>query len=514
MIRTIKPKKEVAEQLVQNPYLIIRELNNRSFYRFVKFFWDEISEETFQTNWHIKLLCKELQKVAENLGEGNEKLYDIIANVPPGSSKTSIVSILFPVWCWTRWLWMKFICLSYSAQLSLESAETSREIVRSAKFKAIYPEIQIKRDKDNKSNFRVESRETVHPGQAPRVKRGGNRFSTSVRGTVTGFHAHIIIWDDPLNPQQAISSTELKATNRWMDQTLSTRKVDKSKSVIIGIMQRLHENDPTAHLLKKKSKKIRHICLPGEITKETSINVKPKKFVKKYKNGLLDPIRLPRTALKELRADLGQYGYAGQVEQSPTPPKGGMFKVENAPIIETLPAAVNIESWVRYWDKAGTKEQLDPEKSKSAFTCGTKMAKLKNGKWLIADVKRGRWEALDREKVILSTAEADGKDVAIWHEQEPGSGGKESAQATTRMLGGFTVEAECPKGDKIYRADPYSVQFNDGNILLLRGEWNHDFIEEHRFFPFSQFKDQVDSAGGAFAKLTSKKRVKVYGQAS
>jgi len=511
MERTKQPKHKVFQQLVDNPYLIVRELNNRSFYCFVKYFWDEISEEPFQTNWHIKYLCKELQKVAENLGKGNKKLYDIIANVPPGSSKTSIVSILFPVWCWTRWIWMKFICLSYSATLSLESAETSRDIVRSDKFQTIYPEIKIKRDKDNKSNFRVESIETVHLGFAPRRRRGGNRLSTSVKGTVTGFHAHFILWDDPLNPQQAISVVELKGTNRWMDQTLSTRKVDKEKSVSIGIMQRLHENDTTAHLLKKKGKYIKHICIPGEIlTKEYAEKVRPRKLVKKYKNGLMDPVRLSKGALKELEADLGQYGYAGQVGQSPTPPKGGMFKVENAPIIDQLPAEVNIVRKVRYWDKAGTKEQLDPNKNNSAYTCGTKIYLLKSGKWIIADVKRGRWEAVEREKVILSTAHADGKDVEVWYEQEPGSGGKESAQATTRMLAGFKAEAECPKGDKVYRADPYSVQWNDGNIMILRGDWNHEFIEEHRFFPFSKFKDQVDSAGAGFAKLTSKKRVKIY----
>jgi predicted phage terminase large subunit-like protein len=91
-------------------------------------------------------------------------------------------------------------------------------------------------------------------------------------------------------------------------------------------------------------------------------------------------------------------------------------------------------------------------------------------------------------------------------EQEPGSGGKDSVKASIKNLAGFSVEADKPSGDKIYRADPLSVQVNNGNVLLVKGEWNHEFIEEFRYFPFSTYKDQVDSASGAFSKLTKKKR--------
>jgi len=96
-------------------------------------------------------------------------------------------------------------------------------------------------------------------------------------------------------------------------------------------------------------------------------------------------------------------------------------------------------------------------------------------------------------------------DVTVWVEQEPGSGGKESAEGTIRNLGGFLAYAERPTGDKAFRADPFSVQVNNGNVLLLTGMWHRDFIEELRFFPYSTFKDQTDAASGAFSKLTQKK---------
>jgi len=127
---------------------------------------------------------------------------------------------------------------------------------------------------------------------------------------------------------------------------------------------------------------------------------------------------------------------------------------------------------------------------------------------LVSDVKRGRWSSDQRERIIRETAEADGHGTMIYFEQEPGSGGKESAEATARNLAGYSAYADRPTGDKVYRADPYSVQVNNGNVLLLNAAWNQDFIEEHRFFPYGTYKDQVDSGGGSFNKLAAKRQAR------
>ena len=141
--------------MLGNVYMAQRELNNRSLFEFIQCFWSEISSEEFVPNWHIAYICKELEVIAERVARRVPKKDDIIINIPPGTTKTIIVSIMFPVWCWTKWYWMRFICLSYSAALSLESAEFSRDIIRSDKFKAIYPDVVIKQDKDNKGNYKV-----------------------------------------------------------------------------------------------------------------------------------------------------------------------------------------------------------------------------------------------------------------------------------------------------------------------------------------------------------------------
>lgn len=484
------------------PHKFRAERAQRSFPRFIKEFWDEVSNDELQWNWHIDYLAKELEKIARLVSHHIEKKYDLIVNVAPGTTKTTIFSIMFPVWCWTNWYWMRFITSSYSGPLSLESAEYSRDIIRSRKFQRFYPDLRIRRDKDTKSNFKIVKDVYSNQGQLLDTKQGGNRYSTSVGGTVTGFHGHIIIWDDLIDPEGALSEAEIRNANRHIDQTLSNRKVDKAVTPVIGIMQRLHQDDPTGHVLQKQNKKVKHICFPAEIrTAAYRKNLRPASAEQYYEDGLFNPHRMPWQILQDQKADLGQYGYAGQYGQTPIPPGEGMFQVEQLHIIDTPPSEVSQVHIVRYWDKAGTE-------GGGAYTCGVKMVKLQNGKFVILDVKRGQWRSDVRERMIRQTAEADGQQVTIGIEQEPGSGGKESAEATIRNLAGFTAYKDPPTGKKERRADPFSVQVNNGNVWLLYGDWNEAYKDEMQYFPFSTYKDQIDASSGAFNRLTAKKHVR------
>lgn len=501
---TIK-EQSLLDFAVKHPDALQREINDRSLYDFLEWVWPAYSSQPFVSNWHIKYLCKELEKIAYRVGNREKKKNDLLINISPGTTKTALCSIIFPVWCWTKWYWMRFITCSYSSDLSLESAEYSRDIVKSNLFRSVYPELAIKSDKDSKGNFKiVKLVDNVAGARSKRPKReliGGNRYSTSVGGTLTGFHADIIIWDDPLKPDEAASPKQLESVNRWLDQTLPTRKTNKATSAIIGIMQRLNQKDPSGHLLEKKKKKIKHVCLPGEIIHFKKF-VKPKKLIKKYtEDGLFDKLRMDHDVLEELEADLGQYGYAGQIGQNPAPPGGGLFKVANFSISAQIIDRRQIHKSVRYWDKAAS---ID----KGAFTVGVKMHLMKNKFFIIEDVKRGQWSSEVRERIIKQTAAVDGTDVDIVIEQEGGSGGKESAEATIRNLAGFRVKAERPIGDKEKRADAYSVQVNNGSFILMAADWNARFKEEHELFPNGTYKDQVDAGAGAFNFLVKKKQAK------
>lgn len=501
------PKSDRFQAVLLSPIQIRAEQCRRSLFEFMKEFWSEVSTSEPTWNWHLDYLSKELERMMYRVANRMPKEYDLIINISPGTTKSTLCSMMLNAWVWTKWPWLRFINASYSGALSLEHSEQCRDLIRSEKYKLLFPYIELKPDKDTKSNFKIlyeEARtDTLSGGSSIIQRSGGNRYSTSVGGTLTGFHADVLLVDDPLDPQRAVSDVEVAKANTWIDQTLSTRKVDKAVTPTIIIMQRLHQNDPTGYLLNKKNKKLKHICLPGEIRNYRK-NLKPKTLAKYYKDDLFDPTRMSWEVLDDLRIDLGDFGYASQIGQSAVSNKGNLFKVEHFQIIHKMVPTPDIMNSVRYWDKAGTA-------GAGAYTVGAKMLSLNNGKFLITDIKRGRWSSEQREAIIRQTAEADGMDTVIWHEQEPGSGGKESAESTIRNLAGYITYADKVSKNKELRADPYSVQVNNGNVLLLYGPWNQDFIEEHRYFPNSTFKDQVDATAGAFLKVVRRKIAGVIG---
>lgn len=495
-----KRKKDLMRKAVSNPLLVRRALNDKSLYEFVKWGWAEVSPDDYEDNWHIPFMCKPLEKLAKRVGKNKAKKHDLIFNVPPGTSKTRVVSVLFQVWCWTKWYWFNFITASHASPLSIENADLARDLIKSEKFKQIYPELYIRADKDSKTNFKIVKIIGYKKNGKPIVRNGGSRYSTSVKGMGIGLHAHIQICDDLINPKEALSKNALDTANHFLDHTLSGRKTNKKVTPLILIMQRLSEEDPTKHLLDKKGKKIKHFCLPGEI-REYKKYLKPKSAEKYYIDDLLDPKRLGWKVLRELESDLGQYGYAGQIGQHPTPPEGGMFKVNNFDIAHIPFNPRSVIKTVRSWDKAGTTEA-------GAFTVGVKMSYLTGGRIVIEDIIRGQWSSDKRERIIKRTTYNDGHNVKVIVEQEPGSGGKESAQATVRNLIGYTVVIDRPVGDKILRADPLSVQVNNGNVILMKGKWNKEYIKEFRLFPFKKLKDQVDATTAGFNYLVQKKEVR------
>ena len=458
-------------------------------------------------NWHIDYLCDELQKMAIRVAAGLPKEYDMIINISPGSTKSTICSVMFPPWLWSFMNTARSICGSHSFPLAMDLSRKSRDIVRSEKYQACFPKIPDRNDFDH---FREKPNHKKWKGIELRADQdtksyfantaGGSRYAVGVGGSVIGMHGHFLIVDDPIDPTKAVSEVELKTANRWMNETLPTRKVDKRITPTILIMQRLHQDDPSANMIEKAQRlqeveggelKLKHICLPAELTDK----VKPITLRSKYKNGLMDPVRLSRKVLNEHMMD-GQYSYAGQFLQWPVPLGGGMFKTERIIIDEFDDKWVMV---VRYWDKAGTADG-------GAYTVGLKMGVDRKKRYWILDVKRGQWDSSVRERVIRQTAEVDGKKVKIGIEQEPGSGGKESAQNTVRNLAGWSVKVDRPTGDKATRADPYSVQVNNGNVHMLKVDWNTEYLNELAFFPFSKYKDQVDTSSGAFNMLVNRKK--------
>lgn len=322
-------------------------------------------------------------------------------------------------------------------------------------------------------------------------------------------------FDDPHKVNEAESDTERQSVIDWLDGVMATRGQIKGMRRV-GVMQRLHAKDASGHLLDQGG--WTHLCLPmryeaptrvvvGEIEKITPrMPVTPLGWQdpRKVDGELMWPSVYTEAKVQIIEARMGLYHAAGQMQQRPTPRGGGKFKREWFQIIIALPPLTKL---VRYWDKAGTKG------GSGAETAGVLMGEYFDEsvaiqafktKYVIIDIVRGRWEAAEREAIIKQTAEADKAkygNVDVWVEQEPGSGGKESAQGTVANLAGFTCSFDRVTGSKEVRADPLASQASVGKVKLLAAPWNAAFLEEAEMFPLGKLKDYIDGSSGAFNKM-------------
>ena len=185
------------------------------------------------------------------------------------------------------------------------------------------------------------------------------------------------------------------------------------------------------------------------------------------------------------------------------PAAGKYFKREYFTIVDVMPKVV---SWVRSWDLAAS-VVTDANPSPDA-TAGVLMGRTKDGQFIVADVKHVRSMSNDVRKLVYSTATLDRvryNSVKITVPQDPGQAGKEQASSYIKMLAGFKVESVRPNGSKENRADPFASQVQAGNVMLLRGEWNNEFISELEGFPDGSHDDMVDAASDAFNELSKTK---------
>jgi predicted phage terminase large subunit-like protein len=439
----------------------------------VRTFWSTIIPETPVYNWHIPYLCKELQSLSVSIVGRQKKPYDLIINIPPGTTKSTIVTIMYPAWLWTQDATLRIITNSYSADLSIEHAVKSRDIITSDKYRRLFPNIALRRDMSAKSSYENTSQ--------------GARYTTSTAATITGRHSHLIINDDPLNPSQAASIAEREAANLHTA-TLTSRKVDKANTPIITIMQRLHEMDVTGYLLSIKGDRIKHICLPAEL----SGNVRPASLRSQYISGLLDPVRLSREVLEEQKTDLGSRGYAGQYEQNPVAEGGNIIKKEWFKYIHSSDfVRLHREEPVHFFvDTAYTdKAENDPTGIIATCRIGSDM--------YIASARKWNLKFPDLIKMLPVYAQANGYTSASTLRIEPKANGLsviDQLKVDTRLN---VTKTATPVDSKETRLNAVSPLIECGRVYLVAGAWNEEFTDEVCGFPAKAHDEYVDLLGYA-----------------
>lgn len=306
------PKDKAKSQISEAIVAVRHELECRrcedSLYEFVKAAWHVVEPGVeFSEGWHIKVICEHLEAVSDR------RIHNLIINIPPRHSKSTICTVIWPVWAWIKNPAEKFLTASYSGSLSIRDTVKSRRLLQSAWFKSRWPHITLNADQNTKQRY--ENDDT------------GYRIAASVGGTTTGEGGSILLIDDAHGAQDAQSDTMRNSTIEWLDMVWSSRKNDPKTSCSVVIMQRLHENDATGHLLEQGN--YEHLCLPAEydgIRRSTSLG----EYDPRTEIGeLLWPNRFGKPELDVLKKALGTFGASGQLQQNPSPPGGGILKVDH-----------------------------------------------------------------------------------------------------------------------------------------------------------------------------------------
>ena len=459
---------QLRRQVALQDALLTRQAE-RSFLAYVVQAWPILEpSRTFLGNWHIDLIVEHLETVTA--GQPTR----LLINVPPRHMKSLLVSVLWPTWEWIAHPSRRWIFSSHSEALALKHSLDRRTLLQSEWYQRRWGKrVQLAADQNVKGEFCNTAR--------------GAMIATSIGGSITGKGGDRIVIDDPHQPTQIDSDVQREGVLEYFRRTLSTRLDDKQRGAMVVVMQRLHERDLSAYC---RDLGYVDVCLPAEAETRTAIRFPRSDRVRVREAGdLLWPERDSRRVLDEQRLLLGAADFAAQYQQQPTPVSGGLFKREwfATAFVDAVPVDARR---ARGWDTAGTEGAGD-------WTCGVKIAE-KDGLFYVEDVQRQQLGPNGVDALIRATAELDGQQCAQREEKEGGSAGGAVIAARAKTLAGFDYAGVDISGSKVTRCKPFRAQCEAGNVRIVRGPWNAEYLDELCGFPTAKHDDQVDASSCAF----------------
>lgn len=456
------------------------------FAEFVKMAW-HVLEPSTKLVWGkvMDVVCAELESII--LHQTFQPR--LLINIPPGTSKSMLTSVLFPAWIWTFKPTHSITGVSHEQGLAIRDARKMRLLIESEWYQERWP-LKMAGDANAKTFFENEHK--------------GFRQAVPFR-SMTGRRSDLVLVDDPHSAESANSAAERDEAARIFRETLPTR-VNNDDSAIIVIMQRLHQADVSGIILEDED----HfgydtVILPMRYEKDRGCAVD----WRTEEGELLFPERFPEKSVQSLEKMLMEYGAASQLQQRPVPRDGGMFKREwfEDKFMSAMP---NDVVWCRGYDlAAGTKKTNDP-------TASCKIGITSDNKVIIAHVNNERLSPNAVRSLVKTNAEMDGTHVRISIPRDPGQASFTQVEQFRQDLMGYDVRFSPETGDKSVRASPLAAQAEAGGVYLVKGEWNAEFLDQLCNFPNAKHDDMVDAASRAFAgalemQRKPKPKVSVFG---
>ena len=455
-----------------------------SLHDFVRYFWPLVEpQHPFVDNWHIRAVCRVLEEISTTRAR-REQSNRVVLNVPPGTTKSLLISVFYPCWRWASNPRLRFLLASYGQHLTTRDNLRARQILTSPQFQSLF-KLGLVEDQNTKTRYDTTER--------------GWRIATSVGGVGTGEHPHVIVIDDPTTAEQAKSDADRQAANDWFDSTMSTRGVAWNVTVIV-VMQRLHANDLSGHLLKRGG--VKHVCFPMRFEParpktDQEEGFAPDPLDERAKPGeLLWPALYDEAKVKKMELDLGPIDALAQMQQQPTGAAGLLFQRVWFNVTTVAPKPFDIRRMARGWDTAATEGGGD-------WTAGVKMAELKDGRVFVLDVRRAQLGPAGVDELITKTAIGDGPFAAQREEKEGGSAGAAVVQARAKKLRGYDYAGVAATGNKVTKAKPFRAQVEARNVWVLDREWTEAYLDELVAFPTGSHDDQVDGSSVAYNELVA-----------
>jgi len=474
--------------MIPNLHIVRQWKYRENFYEFFRKAWPIIEQsKPLVENWHLKYVADVMQGIVEDIVAGKPREWDYVFNMPPGSTKSNLITVALPAWAWIVSPSFQIISTSYADTLAHYHAGKSRDIMLSDWYQRLFGDLfQLRIDVNKKSEYAN--------------NKGGYRYSCGTGASPIGRHADLLLCDDPTNPKKATSRDELNNVNTWWDEQISTRVNEEQVSVKALIMQRLAANDLSAHCLKKGT--YRHICLPAEKTTTKDAegkvvpNVQPPELIERYDaaDGLLDPVRLSRPSLANFKVALGTRGYVGQMLQSPVKEGGNMVQASwfgTFTMADLKQRAIEKRARLEWNTTGDTAYTKDEENDPTALLCYC----LFDNFMYVRDVAVQRLEMPDLLRFIPEFVERNEYNPGASRIYiEPKASGLSTAQMMKRTTKLNIIIDKAPTTDKPARLNECLPYIESGRVLLLQGAaWVKPFVDEVTIFPNGDNDDQVDT---------------------
>jgi predicted phage terminase large subunit-like protein len=419
--------------------------------------------QSFVRNWHIEAIAWRLHQCLTG------EVRRLIITMPPRQLKSISASVAFPAFALGRDPTKRIVCVSYSSELASKHTRDCRAVMESPFYRRLFP-TRLSREKNTEFEFLTTER--------------GYRLSTSVGGTLTGRGGNLIIIDDPMKPEEAMSEIKRRSVSEWYENTLYSRLDDKKNDVIILIMQRLHMDDLVGHVLAKEDWV--RLNLPAISDIDEEIPIGPTKTYFRKAGEALHEKREPLEVLEAIKRTVGSFVFSSQYQQTPIPPEGELFKMSWFRFYVTEPARAANDQIVQSWDTASKPGELN-----DYSVCTTWLIKGKD--YYLLDVFREKLIFPDLKRAIYKQAQRFRATSILIEDKASGMALIQDLQQDRSAEIPAPIEIE-PEGDKLTRAAAQSSVIEAGQVHIpQQADWLGDLRNEILQFPNGRYDDQVDS---------------------